>query len=270
MVDTVGRLLAACGLPALEARALLAYVLGGTREALIAWPERAVEPACARRFEVLAQRRRAGEPLAYLLGEKEFYGRPFEVGPAVLVPRPETELLVDLALARMRPLRQPRVLDLGTGSGCLAITLALECPAADVTAVEADSAALAVARRNAQRLGARVHFLAGDWFAPVGGRFDVIVANAPYVAEGDPHLVDLHHEPIHALVAGPAGLDSLRRIIAAAPAHLNPGGWLLLEHGHDQAEAVRELLTEAGLKEIETHQDASGVERVTGGATARS
>ncbi len=227
-----------------------------------------VDEVAAARFASLATRRAQGEPVAYLIGEKEFYGRSFAVSPAVLVPRPETELLVELALARLRPLPAPRVLDLGTGSGCIAVTLALECPAASLLAVERSADALAVARANAQRLGARVEFALGDWYENVGGGFDAIVANPPYVAAADPHLQALQQEPQHALVAGGDGLADLRRIVAGAPAHLHPGGWLAVEHGHDQAAGVRRLFALAGFVAIETHRDLAGVERVCAGTLA--
>lgn len=266
---TVGDLLSGSGLPRAEARRLLAAALGTAIEALVARPQQPVDAAAAARFEALLARRTAGEPIAYLLGEKEFYGRSFTVSPAVLVPRPETELLVELALARLRGLPAPRVLDLGTGSGCIAVTLALECPAAIVAAVERSAAALQVARDNARRLGARVEFLLGDWFAPVAGRFDVIVANPPYVAAGDPHLRALASEPAAALIAGADGLDDLRRVVAAAPRHLNPGGWLAVEHGHDQGAAVRELFVAAGFSSVRTHVDLAGIERVCSGSLPR-
>jgi release factor glutamine methyltransferase len=262
-VPTVAALLAASGLPAREARALLAQATGLARETLIAHPERAVEAETALRFARAAGRRRAGEPLAYLLGEREFYGRRFGVDASVLVPRPETELLVQLALERARTMAAPRVLELGTGSGCIAVSIALELPSARVVATDVSDAALAVARANAQHLGARVAFVESDWFAMVEGRFDLIVGNPPYVAAGDPHLEELRHEPVGALTAGPDGLASLRQIVACAPAHLTEGGWLLLEHGYDQAEAVRSLLASAGFGEIETRRDLAGVERVT-------
>jgi release factor glutamine methyltransferase len=184
----------------------------------------------------------------------------------VLVPRPETELLVELALARLRSRSAPRVLDLGTGSGCIAVTLALECPQADVVAVDRSADALAVAQANARRLGATVEFAQGDWYQAVDGRFDLVVANPPYVAAADPHLRELRHEPQHALVAGADGLADLRRIVAWAPAHLNFGGSLAVEHGHDQAASLRELLAQAGFVDVETHRDLAGIERVCTGA----
>jgi len=267
-VTSVAQVLTAAALPRGEARRLLAAVLGVPIEALVARPELTVDEAAAAHFATLAARRAKGEPVAYLLGEKEFYGRDFVVSPAVLVPRPETELLVELALARLRSLPAPRVLDLGTGSGCIAITLALECPAASLLAVERSADALAVARANARRLGARVEFVLGDWYDNVGGRFDAIVANPPYVAAADPYLQDLQGEPQHALVAGADGLDDLRRIVAGAPAHLQPGGWLAVEHGHDQAASVRQLFALAGFVAIETHRDLAGIERVCAGTLA--
>jgi release factor glutamine methyltransferase len=261
-------LLAGCALPPREARALLAHVLGTTREALVARPQWAVQRSAAAAFERLAQRRRAGEPLAYLLGAREFYGREFAVDAAVLVPRPETETLVDLALACLHERTAPTVLDLGTGSGCIAITLALEYPAAMVFATDASAEALAVARTNAKRLGASVRFACGDWYDAIEGRFDLIVSNPPYVAEGDPHLAHLRHEPALALAAGADGLACLRAIVAGAPAHLQPGGRLIVEHGHDQASAVRELFRAAGFGSIGTERDLAGIERVTFGAMA--
>jgi release factor glutamine methyltransferase len=264
-----GALLAGSGLPLAEARALLAAASGATREALIAHPERVIAPEPAARFAALVRRRHAGEPLAYLRGEQEFYGRPFLVTPAVLIPRPETELLVDLALAALRPTARPCVLELGTGSGCIAITLALERPDARVLAVDASSAALAVARANAQRLGARVEFCAADWYAAIAGRFDAIVANPPYVAAGDPHLAALRYEPVDALTDHGDGLGCLRAVIAGAPARLARGAWLLVEHGYDQGEQVRALFAAAGFDDIRTVRDAAGIERVCMGRLLR-
>ncbi|ODU00461.1 MAG: protein-(glutamine-N5) methyltransferase, release factor-specific [Thiobacillus sp. SCN 63-1177] len=218
--------------------------------------------------DALLTRRLAGEPIAYLVGAREFYGRPFEVSPAVLIPRPDTELLVELALAHMPPGQAVEVLDLGTGSGCIAITLALERPLAQVTALDRSPAALAVARRNAARLDAEVEFLSSDWFAALGGRhFDLIVGNPPYIAAGDPHLNrgDIRFEPLTALAAGRDGLDDLRRLTATACAHLKPGGALLLEHGYDQADAVQALLRASGFHSPRSWTDLSGVRRVSGG-----
>jgi release factor glutamine methyltransferase len=258
-------------IPAAEARLLLCHLLGRNTAWLEAHRDEALEEPVASRFSAWVQRRQEGEPVAYLLGLREFYGRDFAVSPAVLIPRPETELLVELALQKMAECSQPRILDLGTGSGCLAITLALECPTAQVTAVDASAAALAVATENARQLGADVCFVESDWYAALAARdserFDLIVANPPYIAPGDPHLSqgDLRFEPASALAAADSGLADLRRIAAGAPDHLAPGAWLLCEHGYDQAEAMVNLLTVAGFNVIEQHRDLAGIIRVSGG-----
>ena len=266
-VPTVARLLdeARASVPLSEARLLLRHVLGVTHAALEAHPEREVSPRETADFHTLAMRRAAGEPIAYLTGHREFYGLEFHVTPAVLSPREETELLVEIAVEK--PAR--RIADLGTGSGCLAIAVARELPRAQVTAVDVSAAALDVARENAARHGATVRFVQGDWFAPLGGeRFDLILANPPYVAEADPHLAqgDVRFEPRGALAAGPDGLDDIRRIVAAAAAHLVAGGRLVFEHGYDQAQAVAALLAQAGFVAIEQRRDLAGIPRVTGGA----
>lgn len=254
----------------LDARLLLEYATGCSHADLLARPETPVMAPAGEQFAEWVERRAAGEPLAYLVGEAEFRGRVFQVSPEVLIPRPETEVLIDLALEKMRGLTAPTVVDLGTGSGIVAISLALECPAATVAAVDLSPGALVVARNNAGRLGASVDFHAGDWFAPLAGqRFDLIVSNPPYVAEGDPHLElnGLPHEPRLALTdqdAGGNGLACIRRIVAAAAAHLKPGGWLLFEHGYDQGAASRNLLSAAGLKSAFTHPDLAGIDRVSG------
>lgn len=254
-------------IPASEARLFLREVSGATPAQIAAYPERALAPEAACRFVEFLRRRVAGEPVAYLLGVREFYGRMFRVSPAVLIPRPETELIVDLVRARVSAEAAPVILDLGTGSGALAVTLALEVPGARVTAVDVSSAALAVARANAGALGAAVDFVESDWFAALDGaaRFDVIVSNPPYVAVDDPHLAegDVRFEPMTALASGPAGLDDIRRITAAAPAFLVSGGWLLLEHGYDQAEAVRALLMAQGFFAVASACDLAGIERIT-------
>lgn len=268
---TFGAALAAARgrISASEARLLLREVSGASAAQIAAWPERPLAPAQAARFADLLERRAVGEPVAYLLGVREFYGRDFQVGPAVLIPRPETELIVDLVRERVPAGAAPAILDLGTGSGALAVTLALELPAASVTAVDFSAAALGVARANAEALGARVYFVESDWFAALGAgdRFEVIVSNPPYVADDDPHLAegDVRFEPATALAAGPAGLDDIRRIVAGAPDFLVPGGWLLLEHGYDQAEAVRALLAARGLVEVASARDLAGIERITFG-----
>lgn len=251
----------------LDARLLLQYATGCTHADLLARPEMPVIGPAAVQFAEWVERRAAGEPLAYLVGEAEFRGRVFQVSPDVLIPRPETEVLIELALDRLQGLKAPSLLDLGTGSGIVAVTLALACPSASVTAVDLSPAALGVARNNAGRLGARVEFVESDWFSALGERrFDLVVGNPPYVAAGDPHLAlnGLPFEPQMALTDGKDGLDCLRRIVADAPAHLAPGGWLLLEHGYDQGAACRNLLTAAGFKAAFTHPDLAGIDRVSG------
>lgn len=255
----------------LDARLLLEYATGCTHADLLARPETPVIAPAYAQFAEWVERRAAGEPLAYLVGETEFRGRVFQVSPDVLIPRPETDVLIELALDKLKGLDAPRILDLGTGSGIVAISLALECPAATLVAVDLEKGAISVARNNAGRLGARIDFRQGDWFAPVAGeRFDLIVSNPPYVAEGDPHLErdGLPFEPRMALTDGAAGGDGLaciRHIVANAPAHLKPGGWLLFEHGYDQGAASRNLLTTAGFKSAFTHPDLAGIDRVSGG-----
>jgi release factor glutamine methyltransferase len=213
-------------------------------------------------FQDFVRRRRAGEPVAYILGRKEFYGLELGVNPAVLIPRPETELLVELALEK----GFSSVVDLGSGCGAIALALKRHRPGARVVAVEASAAALVVARRNAVRLGLEVEFLHGEWVNPIAGqRFELIVSNPPYVADGDPHLAELRFEPPGALVSGRDGLDAIRQIASAAPAHLAPGGWLFLEHGMGQHFAVQELLHTAGLEEVATWPDLAGIPRVSGG-----
>jgi release factor glutamine methyltransferase len=255
-----------------DARVLLQEALGLTHAQLIAHSERRLGEAEQARFLALTRRRLAGEPVAYILGRREFYGRDFRVTPSVLIPRPDTELLVDLALERMRSRASPHVLDLGTGSGCIALTLALEVAESRVYAVDASADALAVATENRAALGvANVTFLHGSWFLPLPDmRFDLIVGNPPYIAEADPHLAqgDLRFEPRGALCAGMHGLDDLERIIAHAPEHLGPGGWLLLEHGYDQAGTVGALLDRAGLEDRFVAPDLAGVPRVSGGRKA--
>ncbi len=259
-------------LDALDARLLLQHVTGLSRTELICRPETPLTPAQLDCLETLATRRQAGEPLAYLVGEAGFRGRSFQVSPAVLVPRPETEELVDLALDKLRELavRAPRVLDLGTGSGAIPISLALEHPAAQVSAVDVSPAALAVARANGAALQAPVRWLESDWFAALGGeRFDLIVSNPPYIHAEDPHLAGdgLCFEPRLALTDGADGLACIRAIVAGAAAHLEPGGWLLFEHGWDQGPASRNLLALTGFKAVQTWQDLAGHDRISGGRT---
>lgn len=251
-----------------DARILLREASGATATQLIAFQERPLAPEAAALYLKWLDRRVAGEPVAHILGEREFYGRPFRVSSATLIPRPETELLVELALHQLTGARQPAILDLGTGSGAIAVSIALELLHARVTAVDFSPAALEVAQANALALGAQIEFHAGSWFAPLGReRFDCIVSNPPYIAEADPHLRqgDLRFEPITALASGVDGLDDICHIIHSAPAHLEAGGWLLLEHGYDQAEAVRALLDDAGFLGVQSWRDLAGIERVSGG-----
>jgi len=241
---------------------LLAEVCGFSQASLAASPEQEIPFEVENAFFELAKKRVQGEPVAYLLGRKEFYGLNISVNPSVLIPRPETELLVDLALER----NVASVLDLGTGSGAIALAIKQQRPNCRVVAVEADLSALLTAKRNAARLNLDVDFRHGRWFEPVAGeRFDLVVANPPYVASGDPHLQALRFEPQGALVSGPDGLDSIREIAQAAPRHLVSGAWLLLEHGFGQDGAVRRLIEGAGLESVTTWPDLAGIARVTGG-----
>ena len=277
---TVADLLAACSLPRGDGLRLLSYATGLRRETLLAAGETTLTPAVERAFTVLSRRRKAGMPIAYLLGAKEFYGRSFQVDPRVLIPRPETELLVDRAIDLVRRSRdgrstRPAILDLGTGSGAIAVTLALECSDVDVVATDLSADALVVARANGHRLKASLTWLEGDWFdigsgGLQGRRFDLIASNPPYIAVDDHHLRegDLRYEPPKALASGSDGLESIRRIVHDAPLHLAPAGSLILEHGHDQAETVRALLAAAGFIGIASFRDLAGIERVTLGTTA--
>lgn len=256
-------------IPQSEARLFLRAIAGMSAAQFAAYPERDLTPAQAARFADWLTRRTAGEPVAYLLGEREFYGRCFRVTPATLIPRPETELIVDWAKTRLAPDAPARVLDLGTGSGALAVTLALEWPAAAVTGIDRSPAALAVAAANGAALGASVRWLESDWCAALepAERFDLIVSNPPYVAADDPHLAegDVRFEPRSALASGPRGLDDIARIAVTAPPFLVPGGWLIVEHGYDQAEAVRALLAEQGLGAVDSARDLAGIERISFG-----
>jgi release factor glutamine methyltransferase len=253
---------------ALDARVLLSFVTGRNAAHLLAHPEMPLGAEERRRYDALVARRHAGEPVAYLTGEREFYGRTFKVSPAVLIPRPESELLVELALARTPDDSARRVLDLGTGSGCLAITIASERSRSAVVAVDQSVTGLELARKNAVSLGvSNVFFRTSDWYSALDGeRFDLIVANPPYVSEGDPHLSrgDLRFEPRSALAAGPGGLACIKQIIAGARSHLASDGWIFIEHGYDQAAAVRALLKEKGLDQISSVRDLAGIERVSG------
>lgn len=270
--DATSRIAAALALEKrearLEARVLAAFAWNVAPAWLIAHDTDPLSIAQISTFDTILVRRLAGEPVAYLTGAREFYGRSFQVTPDVLIPRPETELLVELALARIPEQGQLSVLDLGTGSGCIAATLALECSNARITAVDRFDAALAIARGNARRLGASVEFLNSSWFSGLAGRrFDLIVGNPPYVEWCDPHLQqgDVRHEPLSALAAGAEGLDDVLEIVNEAPSHLHPAGWLLLEHGYNQAGQVRKMLEEAGFEEIRSWCDLAGIQRVSGG-----
>lgn len=252
-----------------DVRVLLCHVLRCETAHLITHPEASLTPAQQGEFGALVERRLAGEPVAYLTAEREFFGHRFRVSGAVLIPRPETELVVELALERLPPDRAASVLDLGTGSGCIAISIALARPRTRVHAVDLSSDALEVARENARILGVRnVTLQQSNWFAAVGGaRFDIIVANPPYVAAGDPHLGrgDLRFEPSLALEGGGDGLAAIRDIVDAAPDFLEPGGWLFLEHGYDQAERVATLMRARGFGSVVSSPDLAGIYRVTGG-----
>ncbi|MET0329151.1 MAG: peptide chain release factor N(5)-glutamine methyltransferase [Luteimonas sp.] len=257
---------AAARIDATDARWLLAHAAGHSQGWLFAHGRDPAPEGVAGRFEALVVRREAGEPVAYLTGSRGFFGFELSVTPATLIPRPETELLVELALARLPP-NGARVADLGTGSGAIALAIARERPDADVLATDASSAALDVARINAAALDLpRVRFARGDWYAPLSGaRFDVIASNPPYIEDGDPHLAqgDLRFEPPTALSSGADGLDAIRVLAAGATLHLAPGGWLLVEHGLAQGAAIRALFAAGGLQAVETVQDLEARERVT-------
>ena len=256
----------ALGVARLDAQLLLAHHLGRPRPWLLAHDDEPLPAQPAARVEADLARRADGVPLAYLLGEREFHGLTLRVNADVLVPRPETEGLVDWALELAGGAPLPRLVDLGTGSGAIALAFKHGAAAFDVHASDRSEAALAVARANGQRLALGVTWLTGDWWAPhAGKRFGIAVSNPPYVAEGDSHLAALRHEPRSALTAGPDGLDALRTIVAKAPAHLAPGGWLLLEHGFAQGGEVRALLQASAFEQVQTRLDLAGQPRCSGG-----
>lgn len=258
---------AALGLERLDAQLLLLHVLGrgaGERAWLLAHDGDALPAAAESAFLALCARRADGEPLAYLTGEKEFFGLALRVDARVLVPRPDTETIVEWSLELLRDRAAPRVIDLGTGSGAIALAICSARQDARVEAVDRSDGALAIATANAQRLGLPVHLRQASWLQGAG-RYDLIVSNPPYIAEHDPHLPALRHEPREALAAGADGLQDLRAIVAAAPAHMEAGGWLLLEHGWDQAAAVRALLQAAGFADVASRRDLAGIERCSGG-----
>jgi len=281
---------ASCGLARLDAQLLLLHALGreqADRAWLLAHDGDAVSDAQREAYLALCEQRMAGAPVAYLVGYKEFYRLPLQVDPRVLVPRADTETLVEwalevlgcasltaslrshagsrrLAVSEAHP-SSPRVIDLGTGSGAIALAIKKMCPGARVIGTDASADAVDVARANAAALALDVEFQQRDWLDGIDDRFDLILSNPPYVAAGDPHLAALEHEPISALAAGPDGLDDIRTIALQAPARLLPGGWLLLEHGWDQAQAVRGLLAAAGLAHVQSRRDLAGIERCSGG-----
>ena len=281
MLRTTARALAAAqtrGLDRLDAQLLLLHALGKShadRAWLLAHDTDALSDDVSRQFDALAERRAAGEPLAYIVGYQEFFGLRLQVDPRVLIPRSDTETLVNWSLDLLQSDAVPAdaaILDLGTGSGTIALAIAQQLNTAGkpvrVTATDASTGALAVARENALRLGLNVAFVESNWFANVRGNFHLVAANPPYVADADPHLAGLTHEPLNALTAGPDGLDDIRQIIEQSPDHLHPGAWLLLEHGFDQALAVRKLLAQRGFSQVLSRRDLAGIERCSGGQWA--
>lgn len=256
------------GVARLDAQLLLLHALGRAshdRAWLVAHDDAPVAPAATATFAQSCERRLQGEPVAYLVGHKEFFGLDLLVDPRVLVPRPDTEVLVEWALAVLEPAGAPRIADLGTGSGAIALALKRARPDARVTAIDASEPALQVARTNAARLGLDVDCLPGHWLSGVTQQFDLIASNPPYVEADDPHLAALGHEPRMALASGADGLDAIREITAQARSRLVRGGWLLLEHGWNQAAAVRALLGAAGFSEVTSRRDLAGIERCSGG-----
>jgi release factor glutamine methyltransferase len=253
----------------LEAEILLAYVLKKPRSFLHTWPERSLESSFLDQYQTLVQRRCQGEPIAYITGQREFWGLSLTVSPATLIPRPETERLVEIALEKIPTDESCLIADLGTGSGALAFALASERPLCQIIGTDISAAALAVAKENGQRLNlTNVSFIQGRWFEPLKDRqFDLVVANPPYVASNDPHLQegDLRFEPRQALSAGPDGLEAIREIIASAKTHLKPGAWLMLEHGYDQGDSVITLFEENGFSHVFCHRDYAARERATEG-----
>lgn len=267
---TISQALAAAqtlGLDRLDAQLLLLHALSkpdDERAWLLAHDHDVLDETAADRFRAFNLRRAAGEPLAYIVGYKDFFGLRLLVDNRVLVPRPDTETLVQWALDVLKDIPKPAVLDLGTGSGTLAIAIAhsLTC---QVTASDFSQDALAVASQNAQKLGLDVQFIYSRWFEKVSGYYKAIVSNPPYIARADPHLVALRHEPLSALMAGDDGLDDIRQIVQIAPKHLHGNGWLLLEHGYDQGSAVCELLSQRGFEQVQSRLDLAGITRCSGG-----
>lgn len=256
------------GVDRLDAQLLLAALMSQPRSWLLIHGEAPLSAEQSLQFAEWIAQRAQDVPLAYLLGEKEFHGLLLQVNEHTLVPRPDTETLVDWALELLAasPVCRPEVLDLGTGSGAIALAIKHRHPAASVEALDLSADALAIAQANAMRLGLDVAFMQGDWWSPLSGRpFDLLVSNPPYIAGGDPHLAALRHEPLHALTPGGDGLSALQTLISGAPDHLRPGGWLLLEHGFDQAEAVTQALRARGFDMVECRRDLGGQPRVSGG-----
>ena len=269
MDTTIAEALVISALESIDARVLLRHVLGVDDVWLVAHSRDQLTTEQIEKFAAVVVRRRAGEPVAYITGTREFFGLEFNVSPAVLIPRPETELLVEWALERITLGANVRVLDLGTGSGCVAISIARERPHALVVALDNSVAALEVARTNARRheVG-NLKVGKSDWYSVVTSeRFNVIVANPPYIAADDAHLSegDLRFEPAAALASGKDGLDAIRLIVGSAPQYLNHGGWIAFEHGYDQAERCRQLLQDAGFAQVFSRRDLAGIERISGG-----
>jgi len=256
-------------IPYNEARILLQSVLKINHAYIIAHPDQSLVPIQIYTFQLLVKRRTIGEPIAYILGECEFYSIKFKVTSSVLIPRPETELLVDLALEKISLDMSCKILDLGTGSGAIAIAISKYRPLSNVTAVDNSVAAIAIAKLNAEHLNTNnIHVIKSNWFEKLtGGKFDLIISNPPYIALDDPHLnqEDLRFEPEIALIAGQDGMDCIQTIISSATSYLNAGGWLLLEHGYDQAKISKQLLKEAGFSNIFSRSDLAGISRVSGG-----
>ncbi len=254
----------------IEARVLLGFVIGKPQSYLYAWPEHTLEAEALRHYNALLRRRVSGEPLAYITGRREFWSLDLNVNPSTLIPRPETELLVETALQHLPPDQTRKIADLGTGSGAVALAIASERPRCRVVAIDISFEALEVARQNMSRLAlSNVKLVQGDWYAPLrrGARFDMIVSNPPYVASADPHLSqgDPAWEPRVALQAGADGLEAIRAIALQASNHLEAAGWLLLEHGFDQGREARAILRQVGFRHVRTHLDLAGLERITEG-----
>ncbi|MDX1335090.1 MAG: peptide chain release factor N(5)-glutamine methyltransferase [Gammaproteobacteria bacterium] len=253
--------------PRLDAELLLAHVMGKDRGYFYTWPDQELDPRLQRAFDELLKQRLNGTPIAYLIGTREFWSMDLSVTPDVLIPRADTEILVEQALEKIPSDTTVRILDLGTGSGAIALAIAYERPLADIYAIDQSQAALDVAKRNAEKHGLdNVHFACSNWYEalPEEASFDLIVSNPPYIRDDDPHLVqgDLPHEPRSALASGKEGLDDIQKILSGIRQYLKTGGWLMVEHGYDQGAAVQQLFTESGLEQICCHQDLQGLDRI--------